>query len=112
MKICLTLLAMSVAGSLAAQPLRPAPQSDDHSARTRNTPWQADFSLIAPAKPNEIVHGNHTYSGVAVQFVKTQNPLQLVNPCAPAEYGTGHENLDRDLITHKVTGFKIFSFSF
>ena len=104
-------MAMLVAGTLSARPPETRPQPDN-SARTKAIQWQADLTLAAPAKPNEIVHGNHTYSGVAVQIVKTKNPLELINPCAPPEYGSLHENLDRDIITHKVTGFKIFSISF
>jgi hypothetical protein len=115
MKICLVLLSMLAAGTLTAQPPKTAPQPNDNSARTTiGAAGQADFALKTPEKPNEVTLGKHTYSGVAVQLVKTKNPLQLINPLAPPEYGYGHENLDRDVITRKVHygAFKIFSVSF
>jgi hypothetical protein len=115
MKTLIILLSMLVAGTVAARPPHPAPLPNDNSARTTIVvPWQPDLTPKAPEKPNEVVIGKHTYSGVAVQLVKTKNPLQLINPLAPPEYGYGHENLDRDVITRKVHygAFKIFSVSF
>ena len=48
---------------------------------------------FAAAKPNEIAVGKLTYSGVAVQAIKAKNPLQLLNPAAPASYGSGWDNV-------------------
>jgi hypothetical protein len=48
---------------------------------------------FAAAKPNEIVVGKLIYSGVAVQAIKAKNPLQLLNPAAPARYGSGRDNV-------------------
>ncbi len=63
-------------------------------------------------KPNEMLSGNVNYSGIAVEVLKTGNPLQLINPFAPAKYGSPEDNVLRDGITKKVLGWKIFSFSF
>jgi hypothetical protein len=65
-------------------------------------------------KPNEIKIGRKTFSGVAVQLIKTDNPLQLINPFAPKEYGSGEDTLvaDRDPVTGNHTGLKFFSVSF
>ncbi len=53
-------------------------------------------------KPNEIVKGNITYSGIVVEMLKTDNPLQLVNPFAPAKYGSADDNTITDPVTSKV----------
>ena len=69
----------------------------------------------APAKvekPNEITVGNVTMSGIVASAVKADNPLQLINPAAPEEYGSGELNAVRDPIDHKVSGWKILSFTF
>jgi hypothetical protein len=70
--------------------------------------------LIPPLKPNEIAGTSPaiTYSGVLVQAVKTDNPLQLINPFAPARYGNGGDNVDHDIITGKENGLKFFSIGF
>jgi hypothetical protein len=64
------------------------------------------------AKPNEIVSGPLTYSGIAVELVNIRNPLQLVNPAAPAKYGSAEDNVLRDPISGRVSGWKIFSIGF
>jgi hypothetical protein len=70
-------------------------------------------ALYQPAaKPNEIKSKNVTYSGIAVQVVKTDRPLHLINPAAPAQYGSAEDNVARDPITGKVSGLKLFAISF
>ena len=69
-------------------------------------------ALTREAKPNEIVKGNVTYSGIAVQAVKTSNPIQLFNPAAPARYGSAEDNTLRDPMTGRSSGLKIFSIRF
>jgi hypothetical protein len=63
-------------------------------------------------KPNEVVKRGVTYSGIAVQLLKTDNPLQLINPLAPPRYGSPEDNVLRDSITGGVSGWKIFSIRF
>ena len=60
----------------------------------------------------EIVKANVTYSGIALALVKTDNWLQLINPLAPARYGTGENNVLRDPAPGKVYGWKLFSIRF
>ena len=43
--------------------------------------------------PNEIRRGEVSYEGVIVQFIKSDNKLQLINPAAPPQYGSGRDNL-------------------
>jgi hypothetical protein len=64
-----------------------------------------------PPKPNEIKTDSGTYSGVLPQLVKTDSPLQLVNPAAPKEYGEAKDNAVYDSRTGKAEGIKLFSFS-
>jgi len=63
-------------------------------------------------KPNEIRGRHTTYSGIAVQLFKTDRPLQLINPAAPARYGSAEQNIVRDPIKGKPVGFKLFSIEF
>ena len=69
------------------------------------------FSLKQEA-PNEIIRSNISYSGIAVEVVKTKRPLQLLNPLAPPEYGTPEDNLARDSINQRPTGLKLFAIHF
>jgi len=64
------------------------------------------------AKPNETVKGPITYSGIAVQLLKTDNALQLINPAAPSRYGSPEDNVMRDPLSGKVSGWKLFSIRF
>lgn len=70
-------------------------------------------SLIAyDVKLNEIVRGPVTYSGIAVETLKTSNPLQLFNPAAPAKYGSSEDNVLRDSVSGRASGWKFFSIGF
>lgn len=61
--------------------------------------------------PNKIVTGNGVVvSGVLVQIVKTDNPLQLINPFAPASYGNASDNTAYDPVSGRGTGIKAISF--
>jgi hypothetical protein len=68
--------------------------------------------LTLEQKPNELRLGKITLSGIAVEAVKVENPLQLFNPWAPPEYGESQDNATFSLITNRVTGWKLFSFEF
>ena len=52
-------------------------------------------------------------SGVIPRAIRGGNPLQMLNPLAPAKYGTAEENtsLDPD-VPGKGNGIKFFSISF
>jgi hypothetical protein len=64
------------------------------------------------AKPNEVVAGNLTLSGILVEAVKTGHPLQLLNPLAPAEYGSSADNVVLNPINGKVVGLKFLAIRF
>jgi len=63
-------------------------------------------------KPNEVAGEKAIYSGIGVQLAKTDNPLQLINPVAPAEYGSSEDNVVRDPVSGKVSGLKLFAIRF
>ncbi len=53
-----------------------------------------------------------TYGGAVVKTVRSKNPLQMINPLAPARYGDGTENLAVDPVTGAARGVTLFSISF
>jgi hypothetical protein len=66
---------------------------------------------------NEIYSGRFSYNGIFVQASKTSNPLQMVNPAAPPEYGSGWDNLISDPLgkppgSSSREGLKLFSIRF
>jgi hypothetical protein len=63
-------------------------------------------------KPNEIVKGKVAYSGIAVSAFKTDNPVQLFNPFAPAKYGAALDNAMQDPGTGRARAWKLFSIQF
>ena len=69
-------------------------------------------SVLGEAKPNEIVVGRLTYSGMAVQAAKARNPLELLNPWAPPQYGSGMDNLVRYNASGTGPMLKLFSIDF
>ena len=66
---------------------------------------------LQPAKPNEVRRDGVTYSGILVQFAKTDKPLELINPAAPPEYGASEDNLVREPQSGRP-GLKLFSIRF
>lgn len=68
--------------------------------------------ILREPKPNEIIHGKATYDGIGIELYKTHRPLQLVNPLAPARYGSPDDNIVRDPINGRVTGLKFLSIRF
>ena len=63
-------------------------------------------------KPNAIVKGKVAYSGIAVSVFKTDNPVQLFNPFAPAKYGAALDNALQDPGTGRARAWKLLSIQF
>lgn len=61
---------------------------------------------------NELPLDGFTLRGAAVQWIKTDNLLQLFNPFAPEEYGSGVQNLAYDAITGRPKGLLILAIDF
>jgi hypothetical protein len=78
------------------------------------TVYRARIELSA-TRPNNVVqsetHPGIQYSGILVQAVRN-NPLQLLNPFAPARYGDGEANTVRSVITGRAEGLKVLSILF
>jgi hypothetical protein len=85
-----------------------APPTGSVSIRTMQSLEQ---TKPVPPKPNEIKTEKGVYSGVLPQVKKTDNPLQLINPAAPKEYGDAKDNTVIDPRTGQGQGIKLFSFS-
>ena len=73
-------------------------------------PDQTDF-YIRSEKPNEIRRNGISYEGILVQLAKTDDRIQLINPAAPAEYGSSDDNVVRD-VNGEPRGLKLFSIRF
>ena len=110
MKTFVALAFLTAAFSVGAQS-QPAPGGALESELTARL-GKTSLAAVHAAKPNEIVARHVTYSGVAVQVLKTDNPLQLINPLAPPKYGSPEDNVMRDTFTGRVLGLKIFSIRF
>jgi hypothetical protein len=108
MKTLSTLLFVFAVLAVNAQTTRP--ERSLESVGTQRGKETSGLSL--ETKPNEIQKGKVTYSGIAVQAVKTRRPLQLLNPAAPAKYGSAEDNALRDPITGRVHALNILSLRF
>jgi hypothetical protein len=128
-KLGLILLLSAVASAWAGDPPTPTllktaparetaqtntvPQIDQKSttqieSRARETP----LHYVEKPAPNETVHGRIAVDGILVQLDKTDNPLQLINPAAPARYGSAEENILRNPASGKVSGLKFLEVRF
>ena len=61
---------------------------------------------------DRIVGERVVYSGISIQLIRSPNPLQLINPWAPKEYGPSDQNLAIDPVTAKPAGLRFFAISF
>jgi hypothetical protein len=93
----------------AAQPARAGDllesQLSDRLAKAR-------LLSLSELNPNEIVTRYFAYGGIAVAAFKADNPLQLVSPFATENYGSGLDNVLRDLKTGRPYGWKLFEIRF
>lgn len=95
------LMACLTAGLLTlGQPAWAARNSFESRQRARQTHRPAPLS-------------EQTVSGVIPRVIRGGNPLQMLNPFAPANYGTGRENVSVDPdVPGKVNGINFVSISF
>jgi hypothetical protein len=112
MKIVLMLLFALAVLTANAQPTNATPALQTQLV---NRLSKASSLALNEAKLNEVVKGNVTYSGLAVELARLDNPLQLlqlINPAAPAKYGSPKDNVLPDAYNGRNLGWKIFSLSF
>jgi len=104
-----TLIAFLVAGLLTlGQPVRAANPATTLSRTTslqhRNRTQQAHRPPILTERD---------VSGVIPRAIRGGDPMQMLNPSAPAKYGTAEENVSLDPdVPGKGNGIKFFSISF
>ncbi len=103
--ILFSALTMLVANAESNRP------SETLEARTNRRVTETPPTL-SELKPNEIKAGKFSYSGAAVEAIKTDNPLELINPAARVHYGLAEQNVVREPANGKVSGLKIFSIQF
>jgi len=86
----------------------------DRNLNTRAARLEREKAMVAPPEKNKnkIVGRRVAYSGIVVQAIKADNPLQLLNPAAPEEYGNGEASVTREPKTGRVNGLRIFSIEF
>jgi hypothetical protein len=113
MKRILTLFAALWVVAANAQNTGGASANSHESPQSLLTaPSTETLITLKPSKPNEITAGRITLSGIVVEAVKIDNPLQLINPFAPASYGSAEDNTVRDPLTGKASGLKVFAIRF
>ena len=94
--LALGLLIMTAIAAMAA------PQTLTAPIRTR--------AVRKPAPPPAIFREN--VQGVVPRAVRGGNPLQMLNPNAPARYGTAEQSVVIDPETGKWKGIKLFEIFF
>jgi hypothetical protein len=112
MKLLLAVLGLFAAFSVYSQSTPAEEVMESQMTRYFKGRPGHDLFIADALKPNEIRTDGVTYSGILVELSKTDDPLQLFNPLAPAEYGSSEDNVARDPITGKVSGLKLFAISF
>ena len=106
--LVVALVACAVKSQLASAPL--ASEGSLEAQSIKRVP--EGVTLFKEQKPNEIVAGNLTYSGILVEAAKVDNPLDLLKQTAPREFGPAEDNVARDPINGKISGLKVFSIQF
>ncbi len=105
----MTLALVSLAAGASARSPEMDRALDTHAARMAR-----EKALISQPEKNKnrIVGRRAAYSGIVVQAIKADHPLQLLNPAAPDEYGNGEESVMREPTAGRVNGLRIFSIEF
>jgi PPE-repeat protein len=88
-----------------------APSQTGQSMEAQASSGGQHSVALTELKPNELRAGRFVISGIAVEAVKQRNPLQLINPLAPSQYGSPDDNIVRDPTRHRV-GLKVFAIRF
>ena len=100
-KLVLLGVLMVVAGLAFAQ--SPRPQKKTFTAKTTGKPHP---SQTAPPLRREATEGS------LARAARGGNPLQLLNPKAPAVYGRAEDNVFLDPETGKWKGFRLLTINF
>jgi hypothetical protein len=96
-----------VKGPAPSQPSSPKAVKSEMTVTT--TPTTSITNVVYPSLKNPSV----AYSGVLVHAVKTRNPLQALNPVAPAGYGPPPDpNLPKPPLAVRSWGITLFAVQF
>jgi len=109
--MCICIIGVTVAVH-AQQTNGVATRAQSSSQKEVTQPAFTTLPQLSQKPPNQARSGSFTTEGIAIQVAKTPNPLQLINPAAPADYSWAEANVVRDPINRRVSGLKIFSFRF
>lgn len=100
-KLVLLGVLMVVAGLVNAEPRQPQKKTFTAKTTTKTKP--------APTRPPLQRQNNE---GSLARAAQGGNPLQLLNPKAPAVYGRAEDNVFLDPDTGKWKGFKLLTINF
>lgn len=105
----LFILAVALAPMLAHAQLKPLDPLTDAELAT----YTHGYVFGTPEVSYDRIVGERVvYSGISIQLIRAPNPIQLINPWAPKEYGPSDQNLAIDPVTKKAAGLKFFAISF
>lgn len=94
---------------LAVAQTQPAGNISDMELAT----YVREYILGTPAESYDTFVGERvSYSGIAIQLFRAPQPLQLLNPWAPAAYGPSDQNLIYDPLTKRPAGLRFFAINF
>jgi hypothetical protein len=102
-----TLIACVATGLLTlGQPARAVATAPSHTASFASRHHARQTHRPTPVSEQSI-------SGVIPRAIRGGNPLQMLNPFAPAKYGTAEENVSLDPeVPGKGNGINLFTISF
>ena len=87
--------------------------ADTKQAPPPKPPAAAQQSLTFQADMLSRIFGTPvTVDGAIPRAIKSGQPLQMINPFAPKEYGDGYDNITVDKDKQKATGFSLFNLKF
>ncbi len=120
-----TILTLFVLAMLAV--VRAADPSSEPGKASTNQPSQVNQLNLPLGLPSEKVRDMMRFQtttvarvlgvdfevdGVLPRVLQADHPLHLLNPLAPADYGTGFENLSLNPRTHQIEGISFLTFRF
>jgi hypothetical protein len=108
MKITTLAAFVTIALVSLGQPLQAAGKSTSPNSRG------ASFEHRRQAREAQrsVALSPHKVSGVIPRAIAGGNPLQMLNPFAPAQYGTAAESVSVDPDVPRIDGIKLLSISF
>ena len=68
--------------------------------------------VVKMEAPKQMIGKKFKYDGALIKLIKADNPLQMINPFAPAKYGSGYDNVVRNPIIGKGEAISLISVRF